>query len=544
MTKLEKMSKAQLIDEIRRLRAGAAGQTASGKARRANRPQAQVDSNVPGHALEKVQPLDKPCGRYADLYHFSPAGYLTLDKNGRVQEINRTGASMLGMKRSDVVGKLFSSFLADAGSQTFQAHLRQAFLAVGNIISEVKIVGAGGAPLDVRLESAVVRQRKGRRSVCYMVMSDTARHKLTAWSLQDHRCPVLGALNDAIPAPVYFKDRNLRYVIVNQEFAESIGLAAEQIVGKTDMDLFPLAVARNFQHSDREVLNSGEAIIGLEQRFKDRQGRQHWRSTSKAQYRGQLGQIDGVVGVSMDVAKTRETERRNIELLKQNRWLTRRMFSVQEKERRLIARELHDELGQWLTAILADAEAISNSGEIAPDSRLHAAIRAINDSANQIYQVLHRIVDSLRPSVLDELGLVDSLRDLVLSWRKSHPDIACELDVEGNFDDMAEFQRITAYRVVQEALTNVAKHARASHVGVRLHRVPGGRGKVSDILQMSIQDDGKGIDPSVRKPRGLGMLGMRERVIAAGGEFNVDSTKRGTRIDVALRVSERRKAER
>jgi signal transduction histidine kinase len=143
--------------------------------------------------------------------------------------------------------------------------------------------------------------------------------------------------------------------------------------------------------------------------------------------------------------------------------------------------------------------------------------------------MLHR----LRPSLLDTFGLGDSLVELVSQWRERHAHIACDLQASGDFTDVPDALGITIYRLVQEALTNVARHSHAGRVSVRLERCETGA-EHEGGLRLTVTDDGTGLGPASATP-GLGLLGMRERVIAAGGEFLLQGAPRhGVQIVATL----------
>lgn len=204
--------------------------------------------------------------------------------------------------------------------------------------------------------------------------------------------------------------------------------------------------------------------------------------------------------------------RRHVQLrraLAENRRLVGRIIEVQEEERRRLARELHDELGQTLNAIRLDALAL-------PDS--HAAQR-IAAQAGQVYEVAGDLVRSLRPPALDELGLVAALEACVHRWRISHPELAVQLSAGGELDGLGEATNLTLYRLVQEALTNCVRHGHARHMYIDLTR---GQGEGAGVL-LEMRDDGVGFDAAVT-PRGNGLTGMRERVGLLGGRFDLLST--------------------
>lgn len=220
-------------------------------------------------------------------------------------------------------------------------------------------------------------------------------------------------------------------------------------------------------------------------------------------------------------------------LLRQNRQLSGRMFSMQEEERRILSRELHDEIGQWLTAIHFQVKTISRIAE--SSSPIHASVQIINESAARMHEMIHRMVKNLRPTVLDAHGLVDGLHELEVQWHQACPRIACEFMLKGDLNSLNEDLNITLYRLVQEALNNTAKYAQASRVSVKLHRVQG-KTPDADTILLSVEDDGTGFDPN-QPSDGVGLIGMRERVIAAGGKFDLYSAPgRGVRISCKLPV--------
>ena len=392
----------------------------------------QVELEMQNRELrEAQQKLEETRDRYAALYDYAPVGYFTLDKAGRVLEINLTGSTMLGIERAYLAGQPFITHVAEGDIHAFLQHLHDIFHTSGNIVTRLRIKVRGKEPCFVRLESSAV---------------------------------------------------------------------------------------------------SG-------------------------------GEAGGTVMI--DISQLKDAARHNLELLRENRQLTQSLFKVQEEERRHLARELHDELGQWLTAIFAEAKAIANS--VSQDSAIYTGAQAISESVGKMHDAVHDLLHQLRPALLDMLGLADSLRELKKQWCSHHPETRCELVLEGEFGGLDETINITVYRIVQEALSNVGSHAHASRVQVRLTReqseAPADNAPLldmedalfpsvlsvlpaTDTLWLSVEDNGRGYNPD-QQSGGLGLLGMRERVIAAGGEFTSRSAPgHGTHIDVRLPLKQPEQSER
>jgi PAS domain S-box-containing protein len=235
-----------------------------------------------------------------------------------------------------------------------------------------------------------------------------------------------------------------------------------------------------------------------------------------------------------DITERKQAEQECMTLLEGNRFLIHKSLAVQEEERRNLARELHDELGQCTTAIQADAEIIHELSQ-QRDTKIETSAAAILNVSARIYDVVHSMMQRLRPSVLDDLGLVAALQEEIDAWCNRHPRVNCQFTISGELSALGEAINITVYRIVQESLTNIARHADASEVMIHLSYTENGE---SPHLLLSISDNGKGTEPDMRG-RGLGLIGMRERIEALGGVFTIRSAPgEGMTIEASIPVSE------
>jgi signal transduction histidine kinase len=211
------------------------------------------------------------------------------------------------------------------------------------------------------------------------------------------------------------------------------------------------------------------------------------------------------------------------------RRLSRRLVQTQETERKSLSRELHDEVGQTLTALgmeLANIEDMQATNPQLFRQRLEDAKR-LNAEA---MQSIRSLAMGLRPSMLDDLGLEPALQ-----WQgrefSRHTGVASSVRMEGNLDNLDDAQRTCIYRVVQEALTNCARHAQAKHVDVLLD-------EDSEYVRVTVRDDGVGFDTENSHQSGLGLIGMKERVQAIDGQLRVTSKRgEGTTVTVLVPVS-------
>lgn len=212
--------------------------------------------------------------------------------------------------------------------------------------------------------------------------------------------------------------------------------------------------------------------------------------------------------------------------------LVGKLVNAQEDERQRIARELHDETGQKLSALamgLAAAENALQAGKIEYATKLLSNLRGLND---QTIVELRNIMTNLRPAQLDDLGLVPALRWYIQQFNEQHPEMTATLTATIGTPRLPSSYEIVLFRVTQEALTNVARHAHATHVEVALSQQDG-------YIKLQVADNGIGFQvdaPAKHAPgSGLGLPGMRERVALVGGQFTVESQPgQGTRITVTL----------
>jgi len=215
----------------------------------------------------------------------------------------------------------------------------------------------------------------------------------------------------------------------------------------------------------------------------------------------------------------------------ENRLLTQKSLAIQEDERRILAQELHDEFGQSITAIKAVLASIEQT-KYQDSDMLKSSARTIGTFSDRMYEVARRMMRQLRPAILDEFGLISALQEMIDDWNSRHEYVFCRFEFKGKFGELGEEVNISIYRVIQESLTNIVKHAQATDVTVCLERVENDP-SYNFGVKLLIKDNGIGFDEV--NQRGLGLLGMRERVEALKGTFTMTSAiNEGVEIIVSL----------
>lgn len=309
----------------------------------------------------------------------------------------------------------------------------------------------------------------------------------------------------------------------NMAAQKIFGYAPQDIIGQSASILIPKGQERDLVEN-RQAIHDKRHVDNHDTQRQARDGRIVDVSISAAPLIDPTS--NQVIG---DICSMRDiTERKQVEVaerkaavaeskLAENRQVTHLIQTHIEDERRSLARELHDELGQYVTAIKTFAVAIANkTKEKAPE--VESSAQTIVAAANHIYDGMHNIIRQLRPGSLDNLGLSATLQDAINNVQKQHAHIQISLSLSGNLENLGESLNINIYRIVQESINNAIKHAQASNIQVKLALTPSG------ALDLTIQDDGIGMDAqSVDQANHFGLLGMRERVQGFKGSFRVDS---------------------
>lgn len=197
-------------------------------------------------------------------------------------------------------------------------------------------------------------------------------------------------------------------------------------------------------------------------------------------------------------------------------YLTHRLLALQESERHELARELHDEFGQMLTAMSVTASYIERNLGKAPEKQIRESAWGLGQEARAMSIQVRTLLSRLRPHGLEGVGLLQGLQDLLEGWRQRAPELSLEAELPETLQALDQQSGLALYRLLQEALTNVLRHSGASHCHVVLKQDSGG-------LSLSVQDNGRGRVEDIAHSLGSGLLGMRERMGMVGGRFRLQN---------------------
>ena len=379
--------------------------------------------------------------------------------------------------------------------------------------------GAGGVPGDAEdLRRLVEHQMRE-------LEAEVAERRRREEELSAER-RLLRTVIDLIPDYIYVKDRNSKFIVNNAAVARNLGFSPEDVIGKTDFDFFPEDLARQFFEDEQQVMASGKPLISREEPnyypLTDTWG---WHLTTTVPLRNPRGKTIGLVGVSRDITSHRRMEETLRESLVHQK-VAREVLDSQERERKRIAAELHDDLGQNLL-LVKNKLLLGLRGE--PAEAIQEAIALVSQTLQSVREISH----NLRPHQLDELGLAKSVEGMFRRLCAS-ADLAFTAEIRAVDGLLEPGGEINLYRIAQESLNNVIKHAGAAAVRVSLGHA---KGKVV----LKVRDDGRGFDPAAQAGSdGMGLMIMAERAKMLGGTFELHASPgEGTTLTVAVPVTRR-----
>jgi two-component system sensor histidine kinase UhpB len=336
------------------------------------------------------------------------------------------------------------------------------------------------------------------------------------------------ALVEQLPAVTYIAplDPSLPATYVSPQIAR-LGYAPEEWLADPELWvklLHPLDRERVLAEFGQGIAAGGP--ISSEYRLVDRDGHEHWFKDTATVIRDAEGRPAFIQGVMLDIGERKQREAAEALAKAQLQALGKRMESVREEERTRIAREVHDELGQSLTALRLELAVLGAA--LPQDPALAARVASMDELIGRTVDTVRRISYELRPGVLDTLGLIAAIEWQTREFER-RSGIACELALPAAEPEIRPNRATAIFRVFQEILTNIARHAGATQVDVCVS-LPAGN------LLLEVADNGRGFPAENGEGRAsLGLLGMRERVAEFGGLVSIDSQPgRGTHIAVAV----------
>jgi len=326
---------------------------------------------------------------------------------------------------------------------------------------------------------------------------------------------------------VMIHDEKLKITFWNSSAERIFKYKKNEILGKSAKVIVPEFLLEEFNKNLKKI-KSKNFIQNFESQRKSKTGKLVDVSISASLLVDPITKkIIGDIVSMRDISEKIVAKKSRAELQK-NRELTSIIQEHVEDERKSLARELHDELGQYVSAIKIFSQNILNRSK-GKDEAIETSASSVTSAANQIYDGMHNIIRKLRPGSLDNLGLSETIKDEMNKWQSQHSALKVNLKIKGDIDQLGEVVNINVYRIIQEAMNNVVKHAKAESIKISLL-------KTKESLKIECIDDGIGFDLGVlKKTKQFGLMGIKERAQALDGKLNIKSAeKRGTQLTVVI----------
>lgn len=473
----------------------------------------QIELEVQNENLRQAHvALDASAAQYVELYDLAPVGYLTVNDTGLMVRTNRMAAALLGMAPARLIGQAIKDVIARNDQDIFYL-LRKKALETGMSQSQdLQLIKPDGTLFWAHLIATEAKNEDGMAEL-RVVVTDITDRKCAEFALAESEANLAHAF-DASPIGMSLVAPNGRFIKINRSFSLLVGWSEADLL-KVDFQAIthPLDLDADMALLE-ELVEGCRQTYQMDKRYLHKDGHIIWVQLNVSLVKDAQGAPLHMVSQIQDISERRQAESARQAHALELQSLSRRVLEAQETERRRIAIELHDELGQSLTAIKINLQAHARFKDRTPEDLNLENLHMVEDALQQV----RRLAQTLRPSILDDLGLAPALRWMAeqTAARSGFAVTFFAARLQGRL--AAEIET-AIFRIAQEALTNVARYAQAQQVDINLHRE-------DDTLLFTLTDDGSGFDPAEVKVRAaaggsIGMLGMQERAVLLGGHLDI-----------------------
>ena len=454
--------------------------------------------------------------KYRELVENLNDVIFAVDAAGKIEYLSPAVTSMTGYTPEEVSGKNLFDFFSPEDRQRYGEQMQRTADS-GSSVGEFLITVKDRSSKWVRASSRCVVEN-GKVVGIRGSMSDVTERIHAEHELLEAKA-LVDAVVDNTPLMIFLKEAtDLRFVLFNRAGEELLGYDRKQLLGKNNLDLFPAEQADFFMAKDREVLDGATDVLDIsEEPIMTAKKGQRLLHTRKVCIRGADGATKYLLGISEDITERKDAEAKLLAYQEQLRALTSELFLIEEKERRRIASELHDQIGQNLALCKLKVAALEiDMTHPQVKSELSAVRRLLECSI----QDARSLIFDLSPPVLYELGFQAALEWLAERIEEQYH-VPVEFENRAGEGALGNDLQVILFQVVRELLVNVGKHSRASQAKVILSQE-------DHFLKIQVNDDGMGFDASQiydakGHPGSYGFFSMRERLNYLGGGLEVRS---------------------
>jgi len=487
----------------------------------------QREQNGELSADRMVIAMRETAARLNGIIHSAMDAIITVDENQDIVIFNPAAERMFGCDAADVMHTPLDQFIPARFRGLHRQHIER-FAATGvtsrRMGATSQIIALRGDGAEFPVEASISQVTVGGKKLFSVILRDVTQRQQTEQALRDS-AERYQRLVELVPDAIWI-ERDERIAFVNRACLRLLGAeSVAQLLGRSPLD-FVHPEFRSLAIERRErLLADRQRSAYIEKKIVPLVGEHRDVEIAETLFQDETG--IGVLVVLHDITERKAAEQELHQSRTQLRALSAALHAAREEEQQRIARELHDELGQMLTAMKMDITAIQRAVE--PGQQVIAGrAQDIALLLERTVTAVRRIATELRPLMLDDLGLVPTIGWLARDFAK-RTQLKVETSLPEGELDIDPMLATVFFRVLQESLTNVAKHSEATRVQISLQCS-------GADMRLRVADDGRGFDPSAAKDtKTFGLLGMRERAETANGEFQVTSTPgAGTVVEMVV----------
>lgn len=468
------------------------------------------------------QMLDLQRTKFVDFFNLAPVGYFILDHIGLVEEANQTGADMLGMQKSRIIGEKFQNFIAEEDWQNFYGFLHQMNSAKNKLSCEIKLNMSNNHQYDVRMEGIAVTNTIAKRNKYYVTIIDISKSKHAQQELLKTTQRLEMTLNASGTGTWTMELGNNKLFLDKFSYAV-LGIMEWEFDG-TIKGLLLIIHPEDRAFVKRKLFDTISTVhdLNLEFRVLTRAGEVR---TILAKGHEVANEITPryFAGILMNITSQKRLTKEAEELREQQQKLVlSTTFSAQEKERYRISSALHDSVCQILYGIRLNLQNIQLSKD------LRGEFVNVNKLLDQAIRETRELSYELTPSVLRDFGFVSGVKEM--AQRLSTPGFQIQTVVKEMIYPLSEEVELYAFRMIQELINNCIKHANATEAKIIIS-------SADENVYIVISDNGKGFDKSVKESitLGSGIRGIKNRIFLLNGKINLNTDKTGTTISIQFK---------
>jgi len=444
---------------------------------------------------------------------------IVISDGGKIIDVNNQLAKILGYKPEEIIGKTAIQFVAPESRELVMNKIKSG--TEGSYEHFALKKDGSVFPVEVQAKTLPYEGRSFRV---------TAIRDITERKKAEEEIRKLSHSVEQSPAIVIITDTDGNMEYVNPKFEEVTGYTANEVIGKNPRILKSgKTSAEEYEILWKTIISGGEWHGEFHNKKKN--GELYWESASITAIKDMQGQNTHFIAIKEDITGRKEMDKKLRESHNRLRSFAERLQMIREEERATIAREIHDDLGQSLTALKMDISWMKNNPDIDIKTQTDK-LDMMLDLTNSTIQTVKRIATELRPGILDDLGLVPAIQWQAAEFQNRF-NIQCNTSINKSDVIIKDEISIAVFRIFQETLTNVARHSGATKVDVNLNFYDDNK------LIMDIVDNGVGIEQEkIYSSKSLGLFGMRERVNILKGSVEIISEPgKGTKLSVSIPVS-------